>query len=235
MRKAIGILGGIGPLATCDLMEKIIRHTDAQCDQDHIHIFVDCNTSIPDRTAAIMDKGKDPLPEMVKSAVRLQLMGADALIMPCNTAHFYLKQVQEYVDIPVLSILRETASYLRKQGIQTAAVLATDGTVKMGLYEEALVEEGITPIYPDAEEQAQIMSLIYDCVKAGKPCTEPDKIIRMCNHLKQQGAQCLILGCTELPVAFLGLDVNIPTVDPTQILAKAAIRFAGCNVKKESC
>lgn len=231
MKKAIGILGGMGPLATCDLMEKIIRHTDAKKDQDHVHVLVDCNTNIPDRTAAIMGNGEDPLPEMVKSAVRLQQMGADALIMPCNTAHFYLPQLRECVDIPFLSILQETALYLKAQGTKTAAVLATDGTVKMGLYEKALFQEGITPIYPDAQEQALLMSVIYDCIKAGKPCPHPEKILSMCKRLVQQGAQSLILGCTELPVAFAQLGEDLPTADPTEILAKAAVRFAGCTVK----
>ena len=230
MKKTIGILGGMGPLATCDLMEKIIRHTDAKKDQDHVHILVDCNTNIPDRTAAILGKGEDPLPEMVKSAVRLQQMGADALIMPCNTAHYFLPQLKEAVDIPFLSILQETALDLKAQGTNTAAVLATDGTVKMGLYDAALRQEGITPIYPDTQEQALLLSLIYDCVKAGKPCPYPERILNMCKRLVQQGAQSLILGCTELPVAFAQLGEDLPTADPTEILAKAAVRFAGCKM-----
>ena len=90
MSRNIGIIGGMGPLATCDLMEKIIDYTDAASDQEHIHVLVDSNTNIPDRTEAILHGGENPVPEMVKSAWKLESMGADILIMPCNTAHYLL-------------------------------------------------------------------------------------------------------------------------------------------------
>ena len=141
--KSLGILGGMGPLATCDLMEKIIRSTKAERDQDNIHIYVDCNTNIPDRTAAILRGGADPLPEMVKSAVKLQSMGADFLVMPCNTAHFFAERIQTFVDIPLLHMPRETAKELKERGVSKAAVLATDGTIQSGIYDAALAELGI--------------------------------------------------------------------------------------------
>lgn len=93
MRKTIGILGGMGPLATCDLFSKIIQITDASCDQEHVRICIVNNTEISDRTNAIIRHGKDPVPEMVKSAVRLQSFGADVLIMPCNTAHYFYDRI----------------------------------------------------------------------------------------------------------------------------------------------
>lgn len=231
MEKSIGILGGMGPLATCDLMEKIIRHTDAHCDQENAHIYVDCNTNIPDRTGAILHGGKDPLPEMVKSAVRLQSMGASVLIMPCNTAHYFREKIQQFVDIPLLNMPWETAMELKRQGVKTAAVLATDGTVQCGIYEGALQEAGIRSIYPEAEDQKRIMSLIYDCVKAGKPCSEPEKIHALSKKLQEQGAEVLILGCTELPIAFAQLGVAVPTIDPTEVLACAALRFIGAPLR----
>ena len=231
MAKSIGILGGMGPMATCDLMGKIIRSTDAKNDQEHIHIYVDCNTNIPDRTAAILHQGEDPLPEMIKSATRLQVMGADVLIMPCNTAHYFIDRIQQSVNIPVLNMLKETAAYLQQQSISKAAVLATNGTVQCGLYDKALKNAGIEPLYPTTEEQTRIMHLIYDCVKAGKPCPEPEKITALGARLIEQGAQTLILGCTELPIAFAQIGADLPTVDPTEVLARAAVRFAGYNVK----
>lgn len=231
MTGSIGILGGMGPMATCDLMGKIIRSTDAKNDQEHIHIYVDCNTNIPDRTAAILHQGEDPLPEMIKSATRLQAMGADVLIMPCNTAHYFIDRIQQSVDIPILNMLKETAAYLQAQGISKAAVLATDGTVQCGLYDSALKDAGIEPLYPTTEDQALIMHLIYDCVKAGKPCDQPEKIVALSKRLISQGAQTLILGCTELPIAFAQLGADLPTVDPTEVLARAAIRYVGGKVK----
>lgn len=226
-QKAIGILGGMGPLATCDLMEKIIRHTEADRDQEYIHLYVDCNTSIPDRTAAILHGGDDPLPELVKSAVRLQTMGADVLVMPCNTAHYFRGQIQPFVDIPLLDMPRETAKYLRSIGVRKAAVLATDGTRRCGIYDAALKEAGIGAVYPNEEEQALVMSLIYECVKAGKNCPVPERVHAMAARLQEQGAEVLILGCTELPIAFAQLGMQVPVADATEILACAAVRFAG--------
>jgi len=232
MKKTIGILGGMGPLATCDMMEKIIRHTDAGSDQENIHIYVDCNTNIPDRTRAILHQGESPIPEMVKSGVRLQSMGADVLVICCNTAHYFLEELQQYVDIPILNMPLETARQLKAQGISKAAVLATDGTVKSGIYGSALRKVGIEPVYPNEEEQKLLMSVIYDYVKAGKPCCAvADRVCTMQRRLQQQGVQMLILGCTELPIAFHQLGTQIPAVDPTDVIACAAVRFAGGKVR----
>jgi aspartate racemase len=231
MKKAIGIIGGMGPMATCDLMKKIIENTDAACDQEHIRLYVDSNTNIPDRTAAILRGGADPRPALTQSAVKLQAMGADLLVMPCNTAYYFVEDLRKAVDIPVLNMQHETADELRRQGITTVAVLATDGTVQSGLYDRALKNVGITPVYPDKNEQKLVMSVIYDYVKAGKDYRDVDKIHAMVEHLRSQGVQGLVLGCTELPIAFAPWKVSLPTFDPTLILARTAIRQAGYKVK----
>ena len=231
MNKTIGIVGGMGPLATCDLMNKIINHTDAGCDQEYIRICVDCNTNIPDRTGAILHGGADPLPEMTKSAVRLQGMGADVLVMSCNTAHYFYDQICRFIDIPMLHMPLETAKHLSEQGVKKAAVLATDGTVQVGIYDKALKDLGIVPIYPNAEEQKLVMSLIYDYVKAGKPITQQAEIKTMVQRLQGEGAQTMILGCTELPIVFAQMDEKLPTVDPTEVLACAAVRAVGGKLK----
>ena len=231
MKKAIGIIGGMGPMATCDLMKKIIENTQADRDQAHVRLYVDSNTNIPDRTAAILGKGEDPRPAMTDSAKKLEAMGADLLIVPCNTAHFFLPDVQKTVQIPILNMQKETAKHLLENGITTVAVLATDGTVQSGLYDRALKEAGITPVYPKEDQQKMIMSLIYDYVKAGKDFEDLDKIHAMVADLQAQGAQGLILGCTELPIAFAPWQTALPTFDPTLILARAAVTAAGYAVK----
>ena len=232
MNKCIGIIGGMGPLATCDLMRKLITHMDAKCDQEYIRISVDCNTNIPDRTQAILNNGKTPLPEMVKSAIRLQNSGADVLTISCNTAHYFYDELSKYVDIPILHMPHETAVFLKSKGVENAAVLATDGTVQCGIYEKQLNNEGIRAIYPTPEEQKLVMTLIYDCVKAGKPFDGYTKeITSMVNRLLDAGAQAFILGCTELPIIFDSLSLDIPCVDPTDILACAAIRHCGKEPK----
>lgn len=234
MKTIIGIIGGMGPMVTCDLMKKIISHTDARVDQEHVHLLVDCNTDIPDRTAAIIGSGESPLPEMIKSASRLQAMGAQALVISCNTAHYFLEDLKKSVDIPIISILHETANYLLHCGVHSVAVLGTDGTIQSGVYGNALKSMGISYIYPSSEDQQLIMSFIYDYVKAGKEYPHPEKINDMVDRLKNQGAQALVLGCTELPILFANLDVKIPLIDPTDILARAAILFAQANLKQEA-
>ncbi len=228
MKKTVGILGGMGPMATCDLMKRVIEFTDASCDQEHIHIFVDNNTNIPDRTAAIVGGGTDPRPEMIKSAKRLEAIGADVIIVPCNTAHFFLEDVSKEVNVPFLHMPRETAKTLKEMGMKKVALLATDGTVKSGLYEKELKAMGIEAICPDADQQKLIMSLIYDYVKASKEFPHPERLIQLVENLKEKGAEGVILGCTELPIAFENIKIPLPAVSPTDILAKAAVKFASC-------
>ena len=235
MYKTIGIIGGMGPAATADLMKKITDMTDADCDQEHIHLLIDSNTNIPDRTAAILHGGRDPVPEMLASAKRLESAGAELLIMPCNTAHWFLPELKKESGVPFLNMPVETARLLRERGVETAAVLATDGTVQSGLYEEALRAEGILAIYPDDRQQETVMSLIYDYIKRGilDPAKLPhDEMSEICSDLRSRGAQALLLACTELPVAFGIMELfENDCVDPTSVLAAAAIKAAGALVR----
>lgn len=231
MKRKIGIIGGMGPMATCDLMQKIILQTEATIDQEHVHILVDCNTNIPDRTAAIIGDGESPLPEMIKSASRLQAMGAQALVVACNTAHYFLQDLEKSVEIPIISILQEVGRHLRQCGYLSVAVLGTYGTIRSGVYGNVLTKMGIACTYPTEDDQQLIMSLIYDYVKAGKDYPHPKLIYAMVNRLKAQDIQALVLGCTELPILFAKLDTVLPVVDPTDILARAVIRFSGCKLK----
>ena len=230
--KTIGIIGGMGPLATYDLAEKILNNTVASCDQDNIPVLIDCNTRIADRTAAILHGGTDPRPELKKSAKRLESAGADVLMMACNTAHYFYDSVCEDIKIPVLHMPRLTAQLIFEMGVKKAGVLATDGTCQSGVYGDALKEEGIDPVYPSAEKQKIIMSLIYDHVKAGIMDFSDLDIDGVISEMKGKGAEVLILGCTELPMAFdLIGETGIPAIDPTEVLARAAVKFAGAPLK----
>ena len=230
--KTIGIIGGMGPLATYDLAEKILDNTVAACDQDNIPVLIDCNTRIADRTAAILHGGADPRPEMKKSAKRLEEAGADVLLMACNTAHYFYDSVCEDIKIPVLHMPRLTAQLIFEMGVKKAGVLATDGTCQSGVYGDALKEEGIDPVYPSAEKQKIIMSLVYDHVKAGIMDFSDLDIDGVISEMKGKGAEVLILGCTELPMAFdiIG-ETGVPAIDPTDVLARAAVSFAGAPLK----
>ena len=148
-------------------MKKIIRATDAARDQDFPHVIVDCNTDIPDRTAAVLRGGEDPVPQLVRSANTLAAAGADVLIMPCNTAHWFYDDLCLRTHLPVLHMLRLTADHLERTGVNAVGLLATDGTIQTGIYENLLSGRGIRVIKPDAPGQRRVMSAIYDGVKAG--------------------------------------------------------------------
>ena len=227
MYKTLGIIGGMGPAATCDLMQKIISLTAADCDQKHIHIISDVNTNIPDRTAAILHGGEDPVPEMTKSALRLKNAGADYLIIPCNTAHYFYDAVAQAAQIPVLHMPRLTAQVLREAGVKRAGVLATDGTVQSGVYGKVLQEVGVEPVYPQPEHQKLIMSLIYDGVKGGKIALSDIPVQDILTEMRSRGAEKFLLACTELPIAFERLGLTRDCLDPTRVLAHAAVEYAG--------
>lgn len=232
MKKTIGIVGGMGPLATGDLFQKIVRVTDADCDQNHVHVCVDSNTEISDRTAAIICHGKNPVPEIVKSAVRLQGMGADVLVMPCNTAHYFYNEIIPFVDIPFLNMLDETADAILKKGIYKVGLLATDGTIQSGVYEKAFEVRGIEIEVPSVENQKYVMDLIYKGVKAGNLTMETKGFSNAIDELFDRGAQTLVLGCTELPVAFELYGFNYPNIDPTLVLASRAVQFVGAKIRE---
>jgi len=230
MLRKIGILGGMGPLATADLFRKIIVHTRASSDNEHIPICIDNNTAIPDRTAAILGKGVSPVPEMVRSALRLECMGADFLVIPCNTAHFFLPDIRSMVRIPILNMLEETARQLASRGIDCAALLATDGTLQARVYDKALEAQGIGVLRPDIEGQKAVMDQIYRGVKMGNLSLDLTPLLAALDRLRASGAQTFILGCTELPILFERIE-GYPIADPTDILARRAVEFAGAEVQ----
>ena len=230
-RKVLGIIGGMGPMATADLFIKIIGMTDADCDGGHLHILIDNNTDIPDRTKSILSGSDAPLRFMAESAERLTAQGADILVIPCHTAHYYYDELQKLCRVPVLNMLGVLAQAAQSAGYRRLGLLATDGVVHSGIYDSAFHGTGIELIYPDPEGQKKLMHLIYEHVKAGKhagvsalePCLD---------GMASRGAQAFILGCTELPLVFSDRPGR-RFIDPTALLAEAAIKAAGGNIKPE--
>lgn len=226
-KKIIGILGGMGPAATADLFSKIIVSTKAANDQEHLHVIIDSNTSIPDRTEALIHGGEEPTEQLTLSARRLAAAGAELIAMPCNTAHGFYDAVCAAVDIPVLHMIRLTAQELLLKGIKCAGLLATDGTVQSGIYERCFEGSGIELLTPAPAAQAAVMQLTYEGVKAGRRDFDTSEFKKAAQELLDRGAQTLILGCTELPPAFEMYDLHYPHIDPTLVLARAAVLAAG--------
>ncbi|MEM3542446.1 MAG: amino acid racemase [Candidatus Methanomethylicia archaeon] len=226
--KVIGILGGLGPEATAELFIRIIKATPAKRDQDHIPIIIFNNPKIPDRTAAILYGGESPLIELIKTAQRLERAGADFIIMPCNTAHYYYDELKSSVKIPFLNMIELTAEYVAKvyPNVKFVGLLATTGTVKTGLYQKFFEKYGFKIIVPSDEDQRIVMSGIYDGVKAGNLDLGRKLLLDIANKLIDRGSELMILGCTEVSVVIKSGDLRVPVVDPLQILAEEAVKFA---------
>jgi len=226
--KIIGILGGMGPEATIDLFYKIIKFTPAEKDQEHLRIIIDNNPKIPDRTAAILGKGKDPLPALQETARNLEKAGADFIIIPCNTAHYFLSSIQESVNIPVLDMIEETAKDIQQRipQIQKVGLLASIGTYKTEIYHQHFKKFNIEVFYPDKKDKDAVMKAIY-AVKAGNLSEEVKRnILKIAQKLIDKGAEAIIAGCTEIPLILREGDIPVPLIDPTQVLAKIAVQKA---------
>jgi aspartate racemase len=230
-KKTLGIIGGMGPLATADLFYKIIAHTDASCDSGHIHIVIDNNPKIPDRTKAVLEGSDAPFAYILEAAERLERMGADILLLPCNTSHVFYQKLCGAINVPVLNMIEETAREVNALGLKSVGVLATTGALRARLYENALNEFGIKAVLPSEGGQAEVMSVIYNGVKAGAENYDTAALTGELKQMALKGAGCFILGCTELPIAFEKYGINFPYIDPALILAKAAIIKAGYAVK----
>ena len=226
-KKTIGIIGGMGPLATVDLFQKIVVHTRAACDQDHLHVLIDNDPSIEDRTAALLSGGADPTPKMAASARKLQRGGAELLVIPCNTAHCFYDAVQAAADVPVLHMIEITARALRDRRVRCAGLLSTSGTIRTNIYQRIFDGTGIELLVPGEEDQEVLMDAIYR-IKAGDMDFDFSGMQRVIDGLLSQGAETLILGCTELPL--LPALYQYPVTDPTLELALEAVRQAGGDV-----
>lgn len=200
----LGIIGGVGPLATACFMEALIRKTPARRDQDHMPMIIFNDPQIPDRTAHILDHRRaNPQPEMENVARWLERAGADYIAIACNTAHYYYEGIVDAVSIPVVNIMEETASKLSAdigRG-KLVGLLATEGTIASGVFQDYLKRHALKTMEPTSEEQTIVTSLIYDGVKAGARY-DRNQLLELASGLHERGCDAVIVGCTELSVIY---------------------------------
>ncbi|MBQ9387439.1 MAG: amino acid racemase [Lachnospiraceae bacterium] len=229
--KKLGVIGGLGPLATACFIEMTTMMTDAKCDQEHIPMAISSLPETPDRTRFILGiSSDDPYPLLLKSGQFVKEMGAEQIVIPCNTAQYFHNRLEEELQIPVIHLIRETAKYLQKNGIEKVGIMATDGTIQTGLYQKELLAHGIESVVPDAKGQEGVMHIIYQNVKAGLPPEMP-KFNGIADRLKAEGAQVVILGCTELSVIKRDKHIGSGFIDAMQVMAKEAILRCGGKIK----
>jgi len=228
----IGVLGGMGPEATANCFAKLIKNTPAGCDQDHLGIVIVNNPKIPDRTQAILENRPSPVPALCQGVEALKNAGADFVIIPCVTVHYFLEELLEQCILPVLSILDAVSENIRRRHptIKTVGLLGTSGTVQSKIFQKRLAVEGIDTLVCSDSRQQQVMAAIYDIKNENAPRSPADitgSLSEAASHLVRRGAQGIIAGCTEIPIALAQKDVSAPYFDSLQILARAAIRRAG--------
>lgn len=232
----LGIVGGVGPAATVDFMAKIVRGTHARRDQDHIRMIVEHNPQIPDRTENLIGGGIDPTIPLYSACKKLEQAGAQAIAIPCNTAHAFIERIQPHLAVPILNMLELTANHLVRHHpfLTNIGLLATTGTVQSGIYREVLARAGLHCLVPEQPFQEMVMEVIYgpDGVKAGfdrAGCRK--KLCSVVEHLRSLGGEAIILGCTELPLVLTATGDsatapgNLPILDPTEILADKCVEL----------
>jgi len=233
--KTIGILGGMGPEATADLLYRIVKATQVERDQDHPRTIVYSNSKVPDRTPAIAGGGESPIPEMLMAAKSLEGAGADFLIIPCNTAHHFIEELRSELEIPVLHMIEMTARLAAKEypDARRLGLIATDGTLRSGIYERFFGEAGMEVLVPTADLQCRAMDAIYEHIKKGDLDTGRKLSLDVAQDLVGRGADLVICGCTEISLVLKDGDIAVPVVDPLQVLAEVAVRIGRGELEPE--
>lgn len=230
MEKVVGIIGGMGPEATVDFMNRIIKATPARDDADHIRMLVDNNPKIPSRIKAILEKsGESPIPCLQDMARRLESWGVDFLAMPCNTAHYYLPDIQAAVSVPVLDMidLAVRAVVDQNPGIHSVGLLASTAVVRLGLYTKHFGRRNIILATPADDAQTAIMQAIRK-IKTSRYGGDVAQAIQAgADDLLARGAEALLVACTEISIVAEQLRSPVMVHDAAQILAEQVVRESG--------
>lgn len=227
MPQTLGILGGLGPMATVYFYDMLVRHTKAACDQDHLDVIINSRASTPDRTAYILGEStQNPFDIMARDAQRLVTFGADVLAIPCNTAHYFYDRLNETISVPILNMVEETVLEAKARGCRRVGILATSGTVQTGTYARMCERHGLEFVCPDEAHQQDLMNVIYGDIKQGK---RPDmaRFLAVADSLKREGCTRVILGCTELSIIKKDEQLDAFYIDSMSVLAKNAITTFG--------
>jgi len=226
MSKVVGVIGGMGPEATVDFLRRLVAATPAKDDADHIRVLVDNNPKIPSRIAALIDgTGEDPLPVLIAMARGLERQGADVLVIPCNTAHYYLPRIAEAVSIPTLDMVALAIAALGRLSPKPHRIgmLASPAVQKVGLYALRLKEAGFEAVFPDADGEARMLGVIR-AVKANALTARHRRDYSDIAASLDVGAY--LIACTELSVIGPPEGLAKPFVDALDMLVEATIRFA---------
>lgn len=225
---SLGVIGGLGPMATAYFMKLVVSMTKAERDQDHLEMIVYNCPQIPDRTDYILGKSKEsPLPRIIELGQRLNRQGVSCIAIPCITAHYFHKEIEAGSGVRVLRGISETVSLLKNAGVSSVGLMATDGTVSSRIFQNEAEAQGMKIVLPSEQKQKLVMSLIYDDVKTGRK-PDMEKFRQVKEHLIcEGGAQVVVLGCTELSVIKQDYELGEGICDCMEVLARTAVLECG--------
>ncbi len=229
MSRILGVLGGMGPLASAQFMLRLTLLTPAGRDQEHIPAVLWSDPRVPDRTAARLGSGEDPLPALLRGIRGLEAAGCGAVAIPCNTAHGWHAAMQAATGLPILHIVEATAAELVRLGVTQGpiGVMGTAATLEMRLYQQGLERRGWPCLMPDAAEMAERVTPGIALVKANRVAEAYAPLAEVARSLVARGATAVVLGCTEIPLGIAaGPALPFPVADSIDALARAAIAWA---------
>jgi aspartate racemase len=231
--RTVGVLGGMGALATVDFLNKLVLATPAACDQEHIPLLVRFCPEVPDRADALLGCGPSPVSALVAAAVAIEQDGAQCLVIPCNTAHAWYDDIVKSITIPILHIVDAALIAARRDdSFETVGLLATTGTICSGIYQQRGGRDVCWITSSDDEQEKWVMPGIR-AVKANR-LDEAARLLQMAaNALVHRGAKIIIMGCTEIPMAMNNCTVDVPLVDSTGALAQACVAWASAKAVSE--
>jgi aspartate racemase len=227
--RILGVLGGMGPLASAEFMRRLTLLTPAERDQDHVPAVLVSDPRVPDRTAARLHGGEDPLPALVRGIRVLEATGCGAIAIPCNTAHGWFEGMSKATELPIIHIVDAAEADLRRQGVRPDRIglMGTAGTLAMRLYQNRLESRGWECMVPTPDEMASHVSPAIAQVKSNNVAGAYAPLAEIASRLMERGASAVVLGCTEIP---LGIDAGpvlpFPVTDTIAALARASIAWA---------
>lgn len=225
----LGVLGGMGPLASAEFMRRLTLLTPAERDQDHIPAVLWSDPRVPDRTAARVAGGADPLPALLRGIRGLEAAGCGAIAIPCNTAHGWFEAMQAATALPILHIVDAAAAEVARLGVAAGpvGVMGTAGTLAMRLYQQRLEARGYRCLVPEPAEMETLVTPAIAEVKANRLAPAYAPLAAAASRLVARGAQAVVLGCTEIPLGIAaGPALPFPVCDTLDALARAAIGWA---------
>lgn len=229
----LGVIGGMGPMATAYFMELVVNMTMAKSDNEHLEMIVYNCPTIPDRTAYITGRSlNSPLPKLTEIAEKLKEQSVTCIAIPCMTAHYFYNDLQS-MGIPIIHGIRETITFLKRAGIKRVGIMATTGTISSEIFQKELKQNDMTAVVPDEVYQEKVMDMIYKDIKAGKIPDEAKVQELKYYFLEEKGAEIIVLGCTELSLLKKKYDLGVGVIDALEVLAWRAIELCGKEINEE--